>query len=119
MSEGFANNLSGTNTGDNATNTQYVNDYRAANFAPGVDYLAPYASQTQKYVLAAPNAIDGTPSFRALLASDIPALGYETSGAVATHEALQTDVHGLAITAGKTLTVQNGVTITGALGSAA
>lgn len=32
---------SGTNTGDNATNTQYSSDYRAANFIAGTNYLAP------------------------------------------------------------------------------
>jgi len=35
---------SGTNTGDNATNTQYVNDYRLANFVAGTNYLAPNGS---------------------------------------------------------------------------
>ena len=34
-------NLSGINTGDNAANTTYANDYRSANFVSGVDYLAP------------------------------------------------------------------------------
>lgn len=34
-------NLSGTNTGDSATNTQYASDYRAANFVAGTHYLAP------------------------------------------------------------------------------
>ena len=34
-------NLSGTNTGDNAINTNYASDYRAANFVAGVDYLTP------------------------------------------------------------------------------
>ncbi|MDD5006665.1 MAG: hypothetical protein PHS33_09230, partial [Candidatus Omnitrophica bacterium] len=43
---------------------------------------------------------------------------YEASGAIATHAALQ-NVHGLAITADKTLTVQDNVTITGALGTGA
>ena len=31
----------GTNTGDNAANTTYANDYRAANFISGTHYLAP------------------------------------------------------------------------------
>jgi len=47
------------------------------------------------------------------------ATAYEASGAIATHAALLTGVHGLAITAGKTLTVQDNVTITGALGTGA
>ena len=32
---------SGTNTGDNAANTTYASDYRAANFVAGTDYVAP------------------------------------------------------------------------------
>lgn len=36
--------LSGTNTGDNAVNTLYANDYRAANFVAGTNYLAPTGS---------------------------------------------------------------------------
>ncbi len=43
------------------------------------------------------------------------ATAYEASGAVATHAALTTGIHGLAITAGQTLTVTTG----GTLGSAA
>jgi len=41
-----------------------------------------WASQTAKYFFAAPNATAGTPSFRAIVASDIPALSYAppTSG---------------------------------------
>ncbi len=31
-------NLSGSNTGDNAVNTTYASDYRAANFIPGTNY---------------------------------------------------------------------------------
>lgn len=34
-------NTSGTNTGDNAANTTYANDYRLANFVAGTNYLAP------------------------------------------------------------------------------
>ena len=83
--------------------------------AAGMDYIAPYGSTTQKYFLAAPNAANGTPGFRAILASDIPALDYEASGAIAAHAGLTTGIHGLAITAGQTLTVTAG----GTLGTAA
>jgi len=43
---------------------------------------AVWASETAKYFFAAPNAANGTPSFRAIVASDIPALAYapQTSG---------------------------------------
>lgn len=37
-------NTSGVNTGDNAANSTYANDYRAANFVAGTDYLAPSGS---------------------------------------------------------------------------
>jgi hypothetical protein len=39
-----------------------------------------FGSQTAKYVYAAPNAIDGTPSFRLLVASDVPTLNQNTTG---------------------------------------
>lgn len=42
-----------------------------------------YTSQTAKYFLAAPNAGDGVPSFRDIVASDIPALSYDAAGAAA------------------------------------
>jgi len=40
-------------------------------------------TQTQKFVYAAPNGADGTASFRALLASDIPTLNQNTTGTAA------------------------------------
>ena len=48
------------------------------------DSLNPYASKTLKYVLAAPNGADGVPTFRALVASDIPTLNQNTTGSAAT-----------------------------------
>jgi hypothetical protein len=47
----------------------------------GTDYIAPYTSQTANTVLAAPSGSSGTPSFRALVAADIPSL---TSAQLAT-----------------------------------
>lgn len=37
-------NTLNSNSGDNATNTTYANDYRAANFVAGTNYLAPNGS---------------------------------------------------------------------------
>jgi hypothetical protein len=74
----------------------------------GTDYIAPYTSQTQKYVFAAPNAIDGTPVFRALVASDIPTLNQNTSGTAAGLSAtLGTDKGGTGVAnnAASTLTI--------------
>ena len=42
------------------------------------DTQNPYASKTANYVLAAPNGSSGLPTFRALVAADIPALPYGT-----------------------------------------
>lgn len=47
------------------------------------DSINPYASKTAKYVLAAPNGADGVPTFRALVASDIPTLNQNTTGTAA------------------------------------
>ena len=44
------------------------------------DTLNPYASKTAKYVLAAPNGAGGVPTFRALVASDVPTLNQDTTG---------------------------------------
>lgn len=43
-----------------------------------------WASQTAKYFFAAPNASSGTPTFRAIVASDIPTLNQDTTGNAAT-----------------------------------
>jgi len=43
-----------------------------------------FASQTAKTVLAAPNAATGVPTFRLLVASDIPTLNQNTTGSAAT-----------------------------------
>lgn len=43
------------------------------------DTQNPYASKTAKYVLAAPNAQNGAPTFRALVSSDLPSIGNITN----------------------------------------
>jgi hypothetical protein len=48
------------------------------------DTLNPYASKTANYVLAAPNGSLGVPTFRALVAADIPTLNQNTTGSAAT-----------------------------------
>lgn len=47
------------------------------------DTQNPYASKTANYVLAAPNGINGAPTFRAIVASDIPTLNQNTTGTAA------------------------------------
>ena len=54
------------------------------------DTSNPYAAKTANYVLAAPNGSSGAPTFRALVAADIPTLNQNTTGNAATATALQT-----------------------------
>lgn len=44
------------------------------------DTQNPYASKTANFVLAAPNGIAGVPTFRAIVAADIPTLNQNTTG---------------------------------------
>jgi hypothetical protein len=44
------------------------------------DTLNPYASKTANFVLAAPNGSVGVPTFRAIVAADIPTLNQNTTG---------------------------------------
>jgi hypothetical protein len=47
------------------------------------DTQNPFASKTANYVLAAPNGTAGAPTFRAIVAADIPTLNQNTSGTAA------------------------------------
>jgi len=53
----------------------------AANYG---DTQNPYASKTANFVLAAPNGGSGNPTFRAIVAADIPTLNQNTTGNAAT-----------------------------------
>jgi hypothetical protein len=44
------------------------------------DTQNPYASKTANYILAAPNGSSGVPTFRAIVAADIPTLNQNTTG---------------------------------------
>jgi hypothetical protein len=52
------------------------------------DTVNPYGSKTANYFLAAPNGSAGTPSFRAIVAADIPTLNQSTTGNAATATSL-------------------------------
>lgn len=70
-------------TGISVTGTTTVNP--TVNLADNYgDTKNPYASKTKKYFLAAPNDTDGVPTFRAIVASDIPTLNQNTTGSAAT-----------------------------------
>jgi hypothetical protein len=47
------------------------------------DTLNPYASKTANYFLAAPNGSAGAPTFRAMVAADVPTLNQNTTGSAA------------------------------------
>jgi hypothetical protein len=53
----------------------------AANYG---DTQNPYASKTANFVLAAPDGSSGAPTFRAVVAADIPTLNQNTTGSAAT-----------------------------------
>jgi hypothetical protein len=73
---------------------------------------AAWASQTQKYFFAAPNAANGTPVFRAILASDIPTLNQTTSGtAGSVANSLTINNSGTGATSGATFNGSAAVTI--------
>ncbi len=59
----------------------------------GTDYMAPFGVQTAKYIYAAPNATNGNPVFRLLVASDIPTLNQNTTGNASTATALASVVN--------------------------
>jgi hypothetical protein len=69
------------------------------------DTQNPYAAKTANYVLAAPNGSSGAPTFRALVAADIPALPYGT-GTVTSVAALTLGTTGTDLSS----TVANGTT---------
>jgi hypothetical protein len=48
------------------------------------DTQNPYASKTANFVLGAPNGVSGVPTFRAVVAADIPILNQSTTGSAAT-----------------------------------
>jgi hypothetical protein len=69
------------------------------------DTQNPYASKTANYVLAAPNGINGAPTFRAIVASDVPTLNQNTTG--------QAGKVANALTAGTNITFSSGTTYDG------
>ena len=48
------------------------------------DTQNPYASKTANYILAAPDGLAGVPTFRAIVAADVPTLNQNTTGSAAT-----------------------------------
>jgi len=77
------------------------------------DTQNPYASKTANFVLAAPNGSAGVPTFRAVVAADIPTLNQNTSGSAASLSATLAIASGgtNATTAATALSNLGGITI--------
>jgi hypothetical protein len=75
------------------------------------DTQNPYASKTANYVLAAPNGSSGVPTFRAIVASDIPTLNQNTTGTAASTPKLLTTNFTIEESGGKLLFKYGATTI--------
>ena len=92
----WAANIIGANYGGAGTNNGLLkaNGLGLVTTAiAGTDYLIPFGTQTAKYIYAAPNSANGNPTFRLLLASDIPILNQNTTGNASTATALANTVY--------------------------
>jgi hypothetical protein len=79
------------------------------------DTKNPYAAKTANYVLAAPNGSSGVPTFRALVAADIPALPYGTGTVTSASVVSANGFAGTVATATTTPAITLTTTITGLL----
>jgi hypothetical protein len=77
------------------------------------DTLNPYASKTANHILAAPNGAAGVPTFRAIVASDVPTLNQNTTGTAANVTGIVAVANGGTGTATPSLVAGTNVTITG------
>lgn len=76
-SGGTVTSVTGTSPVSVATGTTTPVISLAASYG---DTQNPYASKTANFILAAPNGAAGVPTFRAVVAADIPALNQNTTG---------------------------------------
>lgn len=79
------------------------------------DTQNPYAAKTANYVLAAPNGSSGAPTFRALVAADIPALPYGTGTVTSVSVVSANGFAGMVATSTTTPAITLTTTITGLL----
>ena len=82
----LGSNLNSLTIGTGLSGTSY-NGSSAVTIALDTAYgdtQNPYASKTSNYVLASPNGSSGAPTFRALVAADVPTLNQNTTGSAAT-----------------------------------
>jgi len=79
------------------------------------DTQNPYASKTANYVLAAPNGTAGVPTFRAIVAADIPTLNQNTSGSAGSVANALTSGTGISFSSGTTYNGSAAITINNSL----
>ena len=84
----------------------------SADFTTFNNKISAFGSQTQKFVFAAPSGADGVPTFRALLAADIPAVT-NVAGGVLGSVHYQSAANATAMLAGNTTTTKQFLTQTG------
>lgn len=75
------------------------------------DTQNPYASKTANYVLAAPNGAAGVPTFRAIVAADIPTLNQNTTGSAGSVANALTAGTGISYSSGTTYNGSAAITI--------
>jgi hypothetical protein len=75
------------------------------------DTQNPYASKTANYVLASPNGSAGVPTFRAIVAADVPTLNQNTTGTAASTPKLLTTNFTIEESGGKLLFKYGATTI--------
>jgi len=75
------------------------------------DTQNPYASKTANYFLAAPNGSAGVPTFRAVVAADIPTLNQNTSGSAGSVINSLTSGTGISYSSGTTYNGSTAITI--------
>jgi len=79
------------------------------------DTQNPYASKTANYVLAAPNGSAGVPTFRAVVAADIPTLNQNTTGSAGSVANSLTSGTGISFSSGTTYNGSAAITVSNSL----
>lgn len=77
------------------------------------DTQNPYGSKTANYVLAAPNGSSGTPTFRSIVAADIPTLNQNTTGTASNVTGIVAVANGGTGTDSPSLVAGSNITVSG------
>jgi hypothetical protein len=108
-------------TGTSPVSVTGTGDTRAVSLSTAYgDALNPYGSKTANFFLAAPNGTAGVPTFRAIVAADIPTLNQNTTGSAATLTTARTIQTNLGSTTAASFNGSDNITpgVTGTLGVA-